>query len=456
MVKLKRLGLVAAALVTMATGCAKGPAPLAAQQAGGQARAASAQPFATGFLWGVATAGYQVEGGDTTSNWAAWDRAGRGKHKIGQAIDFWNRYEEDLDLAKGMGLNSFRLSLEWSRIEPRRGEIDPAAVKHYHDVLDAVRARGMEPVVTVSHFAYPAWLDQAGQTAWETDAMPEALARYAGFLAKEYGPKVRWWLTLNEPNTLGPAAYLVGMHPPGKHDPLAYMRVMSHQVEAHKLAYTAIHANDPDARVSLNPIAIHRPEGQSAYGYHVQASTYRDETAILDEMAPVLEDGRPAPGAKRYVDYVAFNYFFALNLLDYRKIPTYDRWPVYPEGLYEVSKKLHARYGLPLMIAENGMATKGDNPRPDGWTREAYLVNHLAQLRRAVAEGVPVVGYMHWSLADNYEWGTYEHRLGLYGIDRRDPELRRFKTPAVDVYGAIARANGLPAALLTRYLGKRN
>jgi beta-glucosidase len=255
---------------------------------------------------------------------------------------------------------------------------------------------------------------------------------------------------------MGPAGYIVGMHPPGKHDTLAYKHVMDHQVAAHKLAYAAIHANDPDAQVSLNPIAIHKPSSTPQYGYSVQAILYKDETAILDQVAPVLKNGKPSADTPKTIDYLAFNYFFSLNLLDYRKIPSYDQWPVVPEGLYEVCKQHWARYGLPIMIAENGMATRSDNPRPDGWTREAYLVNHLAQLHRAVAEGVPVIGYMHWSLTDNYEWGSYEPHLGLFGIDRRDPELRRFKTPAADVYGAIAHANEIPQGLLDRYLGKRN
>jgi beta-glucosidase len=314
----------------------------------------------------------------------------------------------------------------------------------------------MEPLITVSHFAYPAWLDQGGKTAWETDEMPEELARYAGFLAKEYGPEVKWWLTLNEPNTLGPVGYLLGMHPPGKHDTLAYLRVMGNQIEAHKLAYEAIHANDPDAEVSLNPIAMHAPEGRGRYSVKGVLTLYRDETAIFDQLTPVVRNGMPSLGAKKYMDYMAFNYFYSLNLTDYPKVPSYDQWPVYPEGLYEVCKNHYARYKLPIMITENGLATRSDNPRPDGWTREAFIVNHLAQLRRAIADGVPVLGYMHWSLTDNYEWGTYEPHLGLFGIDRRDPELRRFKTKASEVYGAIAKSNAISDALLDRYLGMRN
>ena len=158
---------------------------------------------------------------------------------------------------------------------------------------------------------------------------------------------------------------------------------------------------------------------------------------------------------KRYLDYVAFDYYYALGIWDVTKIGTFWEWPIYPEGMYEVSKKLYARYRLPLFVAENGFATEADNPRKDGWTREAFVVNHLAQLRKAMAEGVPVLGYMHWSLTDNYEWGSYTPKFGLYGIDRRDPELRRFRTGGAEVYRQIATGNRISEALLGRYLGRR-
>lgn len=176
-------------------------------------------------------------------------------------------------------------------------------------------------------------------------------------------------------------------------------------------------------------------------------------------MAPVSGPDGAAPNAKtakRYLDYVAFDYYYALGIWDVTKIGTFWEWPIYPEGMYEVAKKLYERYRLPLFVAENGFATEADNPRKDRWTREAFLVNHLAQLRKAMAEGVPVLGYMHWSLSDNYEWGSYTPKFGLYGIDRRDPELRRFRTGGADVYRQIATSNRLPESLLSRYLGRRN
>ncbi|MNR91778.1 Beta-glucosidase A [compost metagenome] len=419
----------------------------------------SDQAFPSGFLWGVATAGYQYEGGDSTSQWAAWERSGRGKHRIGQATDHWNRWEEDLDLAKDLGLNAFRLSIEWARIEPERGRIDPEAVRHYHQVIDGLRARGMEPIVTLVHFAYPAWLDRplsGGDGGWESDETVTEFRRYAAWAAQEFGPKVRWWITLNEPNTAGLTGYVAGVHPPGKRNPFAYAQVMERMAKAHQAGFDALHAHDPDAQVSINPFIFHRR--QTSPKYETQASTDLNDFSLLDRLAPVSDpDGTPrSKTEKRYLDYVAFDYYYALGIWDVTKIGTFWEWPIYPEGMYEVSKKLYERYRLPLFVAENGFATEADNPRKDGWNREAFLVNHLAQLRKAMAEGVPVLGYMHWSLSDNYEWGTYTPKFGLYGIDRRDPELRRFKTGGAEVYRQIASSNRLPESLLSRYLGRRN
>ncbi|MGE5708316.1 MAG: glycoside hydrolase family 1 protein [Bacteroidota bacterium] len=418
------------------------------------------ESFPSGFLWGVATAGYQYEGGDTTSNWAKWEASGRTTHRIGLALDSYRRWEEDLDLAKGLGLNAYRLSLEWARIEPSRGQIDPAAVQHYHQVLDGLKARGMEPVVTLSHFAYPAWLDSplsGGNGGWESDETLTEYRRWVSWAAKEYGPQVKYWITINEPNTVGLCSYLFGAHPPGKKNPFAYDYVMEQMVKAHQAGYEAIHSNDPDAQVSVNPFMFHRrrshpdyPDGQATRDRGLP--THLGDWKYLDRLTPHAG----APNQKRFLDYVAFDYYYSTNVLDLYKAPTWWRWPIYPEGMYEISSDLYERYHLPLLVAENGFATEGDNPRRDGWNREAFLVNHLAQLKRAMKEGVPVLGYMHWSLADNYEWGTYEPRFGLFGVDRRDPSLTRFKTKGAEVYEAIAEHNRIPEALLERYLGKKN
>ncbi|MDB5097765.1 MAG: bglA [Cyanobacteria bacterium RYN_339] len=457
----RRLALAALALATAA--CAHLPVSSPAQRPLGALAAKDVGAMPAGFLWGVATAGFQTEGGDTSSNWAAWTRAGHTKAPMGRATDAWNRYQEDLDLAKGIGLNSFRLSLEWARLEPRPGQWDMNAVQHYHDVLLAARSRGLEPIVTVSHFAYPAWLDTIDPTvtsAWESPKMAGQLARFAGFVAKEYGPQVKWWITLNEPNTLGICGYLAGQHAPGKHNPFVFRQVMDHQVDAHMAAYDAIHAADPDAMVSVNPIVLmRRPDSPVYKTKGVEDDLLPlDENAFLDRVDPPWVDGHaPDPTlGRRTLDYVAYNYFYAPNNLDAYKLADYLNWPIYPQGIYVAARRLWDRHHLPLMVTENGLALENGRTRPDGWTREAFLVNHVAQLQRATREGIPLLGYMHWTLTDNYEWGSFQPRFGLFSVDPDDLALKRVRTPAADVYDGIARANGVPKPLLDRYLGFKN
>lgn len=440
-------------LAMLLIGCGRTPGLQTTRDAAVYAREQGApgaeQPFPKGFMWGVATAGYQYEGNDTTSNWAVWEAQGKAKEKSGVATDHYRRFGEDLELTRSLGLNAFRMSLEWSRIEPVRGRIDRDALAHYHAVIDNALARGLTPIVTLSHFSYPAWLDEplgGGPGGWESPEMLTEFRRFAALAAREYGGKVQYWITLNEPNTLALNGYMIGIFPPGKRNPMAYKTALERMVQAHRLAYAELHAVRPDAKVSLNPF-VFRMRG----GTEVREEGFSpDDTALLDGAM-----GFDREGAAPTLDYVAFDYYYPVSPGDLPKIPHHAKWSVYPEGMYWICKELYGRYKLPLFIAENGMATDGDRPRQDKWTRSAFIVNHLAQLRRAMGEGIPVLGYMHWSLTDNYEWGSYEPRFGLFAIDRRDTALTRLRTEAADTYQAIATANGLTPALIERYLGKR-
>lgn len=444
MSKLSWLRVAAGLAIVLSAGCSRSTELLSkATQFSARTVNGAEQAFPQGFLWGVASAGYQYEGGDTASNWAAWEKAGHGEHRINKAVDHWNRYEEDLNLAKSLGLNAFRLSIEWARIEPKKGQIDQAAVQHYHEVLSAIRERGMEPIVTVMHFAYPAWLD-SDKSAWESDAMIPAFANYAGWVAKEYGSQIKYWLTINEPNTTGLCGYVAGVHPPGKHNLLLLGQVMERQAKAHEAGYAAIHANDSDALVSVNPFVFHRRQTDPQY---------RGAMDVFDES---FLDRLARKSNKKTLDYLALDYYYGWRIGDIYKCPTWWKWPIYPEGMYEVSKKYYERYHLPILFAENGFSTEGNNARRDGWNREAFLVNHIAQMRKAIAEGIPIIGYMHWSLVDNYEWGTYTPRFGLFSVEQTDQTLTRVRTPGANVYESIVKSNGISQELLQRYLGKKN
>ncbi|MEB3198235.1 MAG: family 1 glycosylhydrolase [Candidatus Sericytochromatia bacterium] len=387
------------------------------------------------FLWGVSTAGYQWEGQDNTSQWAAFDAAGKTAERNLRGADGLVRYDEDLRLARGLGCNAFRTSIEWSRIEPREGQRDPAAIAHYHSLLRSMRAEGLEPIITLMHFSYPAWLDAQG--GWEGQAAPKAFARHVAFIAKEFGQEVRWWLTFNEPNIflLG---WLTPAFPPGKRNSLGAVRVVNRLVEAHQDAYDAIHAHDPDAMVSFNMYTAEWSLGQPPLG-RVESASEQTERRLLEE--ETIHDAFGRGGRK--VDYAALDYYAKIYLSLPVRFPRPDQWEVHPEGLYKAIKRFYVRYKLPVLIAENGMATGDLAPRSDGWTRAAYLRAHIAQVQRAQAQGVPVIGYVHWSITDNYEWGSFSPRFGLFSVDCRQQRFTRVRTEGADAYAELIRMAGL-------------
>lgn len=434
---------VLAAVIALLLHAASSPRP----PLGGSREPLPAVP--PGFLWGVATAGYQWEGGDRASNWAAWERAGKVKEPSGRAADGWNRYEHDFDLAKGLGLNAFRFSLEWSRIEPEPGVIDHDVVAHYHRVFAAARARGLTPIVTLVHYAYPAWLDgQAanGLSGWEVPAAVDHYARYVAFVAREFGDDITYYLTFNEPTVMVEAGFLGGMWPPGKKDLGAFLRASSNLITAHSRAYDVIHAIDPDAMVSFNNYAA---------AYQIGFDPARDamrapgDDWFLKAFSTMLP-GRGDPQDRPKLDYVAVDYYKRLSLPVQVVPPSPSQWTVYPDGFIEVLDRYHKVFNLPILVAENGFATDNDKPREDGWTREAYLVAHVAAVQRAIQRGIPLLGYTYWTLTDNWEWGSFDDRFGLFAVDCRGRDLKRVPRPAAEVYREIVAAGGVTPALLAR------
>lgn len=436
--------VAAATLVASAFGCGHPGTPQPAQARGAATPMAKA---GSGFLWGVATAGHQWEGGDTTSNWAAWDATGHTPDTNERAAMGYAMYETDMDLARGMGCNAFRLSLEWSRLEPKKGQIDWNEVAHYHQVLAALHARGMTPVVTLMHFAYPAWLDAEG--GWESAKAVEYYQRHVAFVAKEFGPQIDWYLTFNEPNMLLFCGYGNGSFPPGKKLAVfAAAKVAMNLVKAHKAAYEAVHANDAQSKVSFNMYAavykIGTQPGLKADG--AASDPMQDDRFMAGAMGE--DEGR---SGKKYLDYVSFDYYCRSYVGLPIQVPHHDEWEVYPEGFYQTIKKYYQRTHLPVLIAENGLATYDLKPRKDGWTRGAYLAAHVKAMQQAMSEGVPVLGYIHWSISDNYEWGTYTPRFGLYSVEAKAGNFTRVPTDGVAAYRSVIAAGGWTPELATRF-----
>jgi beta-glucosidase len=415
------------------------------------------RPVPESFLWGVATAGYQWEGGDKASNWAKWEATtGKVKERSGKAANGWELYEKDLDLAQAMGLNAFRFSLEWSRIEPKPGVIDWQAVGKYRRMMKAMRDRGMTPIVTLLHYTYPAWVDEMapkGRGGWESTRAVDAYVRYVDFVAREFGSDIRYYLTFNEPTVMVEGGYLVGMWPPGKADVAAFTRASLNVIKAHSRAYDVIHKHDADAMVSFNNYAA---------AYQFSLDPKKDALpapgddwflkAFSDVLVPFRKEKNGTKRAK--MDYVAVDYYKRLTIPTQIIPPSPSQWHVYPEGFADVLDRYHKVFGLPILVAENGMATDNGKVRDDGWTRERYLVEHVAQLQKAMDRGVPIIGYTYWTLTDNYEWGSFNDRFGLYSVECREGDYRRIPTAAVDVYKEIVMRGGVMPELVARVAKK--
>ena len=363
--------------------------------------------FPKGFLWGSATSAYQVEGGNLNSDWEALFSS-----KAGAACDHYRRFEEDFDLVKSLNQNAHRFSVEWARIEPEKGRFDEREVEHYREVLQALRQRGIWPLVTLHHFTNPLWVFKRG--GWENPATPSYFASYVRYLVTHLADLCDFWITVNEPTVSAAEGYLWGRWLPGKHDPLSAAVVLKHLLQAHQLAYPIIHNIQPDARVglahALTPLKV---PGTDRVFLHL--------------------DRRSIKWAGKQ-DFIGVNYYRSIGGVI--NLPKSDLgWAIYPQGLYQVLNQLKGT-GLPLYVTENGIADADDDQRAD------YIADHLFAVWRALREGADVRGYFHWSLLDNFEWAKgFEPRFGLVEVDYQTME-RRIRSSA-RVYARIAKQNGL-------------
>jgi beta-glucosidase len=423
--------------------------------------------FPSGFLWGCATSSHQVEGNCTNNDWWAWEQEGghiRDGSVSGLACDHYNRFEEDFDLARELGHNAHRLSIEWSRIEPEEGRWDMAEVDHYKRVLESLHRRGITPFVTLHHFCNPLWLRDRG--GWLDPRAPELIARYAGFMAKELGDLVSFWSTINEPMVLAGAAYVMGVFPPCDQDMGEASTVARNLLIAHGKMYQAIREAAPHSTpigivMAVDYIRPKDPDSdadrQTAQMVDGMMNEYFLAGIESGTIGPPGGQGEEVPGLKGTWDFIGFNYY-SRTLVSQRMLteglphgePPPDAelsvmgWEVYPEGFYHVFKRL-SKYGVPIYVTENGISVVEDNQRC------RYLLNHLQQMHRAMSEGVDVRGYLHWTLMDNFEWAEgYYQKFGLVAMD---PETReRQPRPSAYLFRDIARANAVTAEQFRQYL----
>jgi len=422
--------------------------------------------FPDGFLWGTASSAHQFEGGNVHNDWWAWEQV-PGHVKGGDtsriACDWWNRAEEDFALARDLGTNALRLSVEWSRVEPEEARFDEEALARYRAMLLRLRALGLEPLVCLHHATLPAWVAAKGgfESAWGV----ERFLRFVDKVVGDLHPLVHWWLTVNEPTVYASLGWLQGVWPPGKRSPRDALRVARNLVRAHAGAYHLIHRRDPECWVSAGShLASYEPFDEKS-GLDRAVALARDRIgnmawleATLDGfLRPPLGLFEPVAEAVDSHDFVAFQHYFtyplAFSLLRpgglfarERPRPREGAPPFMgefrPEGLYRWATRLKV-FRKPLVVTENGLLENEERERP------AFLLRALGALHRAIGEGAEVLGYFHWSLLDNFEWAEgYGARFGLVHVDFATQ--RRAVKPSGRLYGEIARANAITREMAER------
>lgn len=425
-----------------------------------------------GFLWGVSTSAYQNEGNNTNNQWSAWEKTpGRifDGHCAGAAAGWWDLdiAAADFDRAASLGLNSLRISVEWSRIEPAPGVFDRTALRYYARMVELLRARGIEPLVTLHHFTDPLWLTALG--AWENPRVEDYFARYVTRVVEALGDSVSFWCTINEPIIYAYAGFLSGYFPPGVTSLRRTLRVLRHMLFAHARAYRIIHRLQSSTRVGtahnlrvMIPADAARLADRGATAFLNQiANTAILEAVINGRLTPLLGLGQRFSPLLDSSDYIGLNYYTAVRVafdpsrpgdLLARQFFTpgaelSDLTPlgeayseINSEGLYTALKRL-AAYGKPIYITENGLPDRADD------MRSRFITGHIAAAWRALQEGVDLRGYFHWTLVDNFEWAAgWSLRFGLYELD---PDSGvRVARPSAAVYARIARANGISADML--------
>lgn len=401
------------------------------------------------FRWGAGTSAYQVEGGNDGNDWADWEtRPGAiaDGSRAGRACLHWQRYEEDLDLLRALGLDGYRLSLEWSRLEPEPGRYDDAALAHYRAVAEGCRARGIAPMVTLHHFTNPKWFAALG--GWETQTNLPHFVRFARWVGAALGDLVDDWITVNEPEVLAFYGYATGVWPPGVSDRSRALAVLANLLEAHALASHALREvdrvdADGDGHATRVGATKHWVLLEPRRAWHpLDWIAARAQHAVFNAAVARALAGGPidlsipgARGVSRRVDslagssdFLGLNYYtrWMTSLFGKdartakRGAPVSDLgWEILPEGIERAIAGFGA-FGLPLVITENGIADGADRWRGD------FIRRTLESVDRARARGADIRGYYHWSLMDNFEWSDGRlGRFGLYAVDLDHPEAPR-------------------------------
>ncbi len=462
---------------------------LLAQTAWGQKSSGTPQKiaFPAGFRWGAATASYQIEGAvnEDGRGVSIWDTFVRqpGKIKNGAtgdvACDHYHRYAADVALLKQLNLNSYRFSIAWPRIIPDgRGALNQKGLDFYDRLTDALLKKGIEPFATLYHWDLPQKLQDAG--GWTNRATVDAFAVYTETVARRLGDRIKHWVTQNEPLVTTFLGHVTGQHAPGVQDLAAALQVSHHLLLSHGRGVQILRANVKKSQVGLANVAIYIEAATDKPADTAAAQRY-DGMVMRWFYDPLYKGAYPAEVLENYrklfkkdgllpiqegdmktiaapTDFLGLNYYTRNRVgagfeppAGIRReppagTPTAMGWEVYPPGLYEVLRRVTQDYApAALYITENGAAYE-DTLTPAGKVldpqRQTYLQEHLRQMHRALADGVPLRGYFAWSLLDNFEWAEgYDKRFGLFYVDY--PTQRRILKQSGAWFAQVARRNGI-------------
>jgi beta-glucosidase len=424
--------------------------------------------FPEQFLWGSATASYQIEGspladGAGASIWHSFSRtpgviAGGDNGDV--ACDHYRRWKDDVALMRDLGHRAYRFSVAWPRVLPSgRGAVNAKGLAFYDALVDALLEAGIEPMVTLYHWDLPQVLQDSG--GWSDPSIAEAYADYAATVMDTLGDRAKKWITFNEPWVFHWVGSVLGVHAPGNHDMAAALAGGHHTLRAHGMAVERFRSIVADGEIGITvsvqahvPASENTPDEDAA----ARARAFHNEwfvdpivfgeypPAMREEFGPLLPeiDDEDRRLFQCPVDFLGVNYytrsvqrhdehgFFRTATQRPTGVYTAMDWEIYPAGLLQVLREFHHRYRLPLYVTENGAGFEDESPGADGRVEDRerlrYIQSHLEMCHRAIAEGVDLRGYMVWSLMDNFEWGFgYAKRFGIVRCDfdtlARTPKL---------------------------------
>jgi beta-glucosidase len=395
------------------------------------------------FLWGTATSSHQVEGGNFNNDWWLWEKLG--KIKTGDSshpsCDHYHLYKEDFKLIKFLNNNSYRFSIEWSRIEPKDGEFDENEIQHYVDMLKELKKENIEPVLTLHHFTIPIWLYEKG--GFLNEDFPQYFKRFVKKVVPYFKDYTKIWITINEPIVISVLAYIFGWWPPGEKNIKKAYKVARNLIFSHLEAYKIIKEEQKDSLVSIaHNMELFYPSknfflDKIVANYITNLYNFKFLDALIEGIIKrPFGNNEFISDLKNSIDFIGVNYytrafveFHPFKIFNERKkkdaILTDFGYEYYPEGIYEILLSLK-KYNRKILITENGIADREDKLRSD------FLRKSIEGVKKAIHNGVEVFGYMYWSLMDNFEWiEGYSMKFGLYEVDFKTLERKPRKSAFV-------------------------